>query len=460
MGARERRARAAHDPRSGVLLRRHGPQQERPEHADDELRVPRHRRHPVGAVRVQPVVRQRHRRGPARQPAVRRVVQHRRPVGRLRSHRRLVAVAGPGRDSRPRVLHVPADVRGHHPGADLGRDRGPARSSGPGACSSSCGRPSSTSRWRTGCSRSTGSSRPTRSAAGSPTRTSWARWTSPAARPCTSTPVPPASRWPSSSASAAAGRASPMRPHNLPFVLLGAEPAVVRLVRLQRRLGAGRRRPGRPSRSSNTDDRHRRRRCSAGSSWSRSATGSPPASAPRPAPSPAWSRSPRLPATSAPLGAIADRPHRRRALCARRRPQVPLRLRRLARRRRRPPRRRPRRHPADRVLRHHERELAQRRRPVLRRRVHPARQAGGGRVHGAALLVRGHLHPGPRSSRRRSASGCPTEAEAESIDEHEHAESAYDFSTLRSIGGSGTPRPDAATPAAAAHVPAHASKES
>ena len=37
------------------------------------------------------------------------------------------------------------------------------------------------------------------------------------------------------------------------------------------------------------------------------------------------------------------------------------------------------------------------------------------------------------------------EAEAESIDENEHAESAYDFSTLRSIGGSGTPRPDAAT---------------
>jgi Amt family ammonium transporter len=52
------------------------------------------------------------------------------------------------------------------------------------------------------------------------------------------------------------------------------------------------------------------------------------------------------------------------------------------------------------------------------------------------------------------------EVEAESIDEHEHAESAYDFSTLRSIGGVGTPRPDAATPSAAAHVPAHASKES
>ena len=53
------------------------------------------------------------------------------------------------------------------------------------------------------------------------------------------------------------------------------------------------------------------------------------------------------------------------------------------------------------------------------------------------------------------------ESEAEGIDEHEHAESAYDFSTLRAIGGSvGTPRPDAATAHAAEHVPAHASKES
>ena len=46
------------------------------------------------------------------------------------------------------------------------------------------------------------------------------------------------------------------------------------------------------------------------------------------------------------------------------------------------------------------------------------------------------------------------ESEAEGIDEHEHAESAYDFSTLRAIGGSvGTPRPDAATAQAAEHVP-------
>ena len=33
----------------------------------------------------------------------------------------------------------------------------------------------------------------------------------------------------------------PMRPHNLPLVLIGVGAAVVRLVRVQRRLGAGRR---------------------------------------------------------------------------------------------------------------------------------------------------------------------------------------------------------------------------
>jgi ammonium transporter, Amt family len=53
-----------------------------------------------------------------------------------------------------------------------------------------------------------------------------------------------------------------------------------------------------------------------------------------------------------------------------------------------------------------------------------------------------------------------TEAEVEGIDENEHAESAYDFSSLRAIGGHGTPRPDAATAQAAEHIPAHASKES
>jgi ammonium transporter, Amt family len=52
------------------------------------------------------------------------------------------------------------------------------------------------------------------------------------------------------------------------------------------------------------------------------------------------------------------------------------------------------------------------------------------------------------------------EEEATGIDESEHAETGYDFSTLHGIGGLGTPRPSAATKAAAEHVPATAGKES
>ena len=52
------------------------------------------------------------------------------------------------------------------------------------------------------------------------------------------------------------------------------------------------------------------------------------------------------------------------------------------------------------------------------------------------------------------------EGEVAGIDESEHAETGYDFSTLRSSGGGlGTPRPDAATPAAAQHVAAASGKE-
>ncbi|GAY07852.1 ammonium transporter [Pseudonocardia sp. N23] len=51
------------------------------------------------------------------------------------------------------------------------------------------------------------------------------------------------------------------------------------------------------------------------------------------------------------------------------------------------------------------------------------------------------------------------EAEVQGLDETEHAETGYDFAGLRGGGGLGTPRPDAATAAAAAHVPATAGKE-
>jgi Amt family ammonium transporter len=52
------------------------------------------------------------------------------------------------------------------------------------------------------------------------------------------------------------------------------------------------------------------------------------------------------------------------------------------------------------------------------------------------------------------------EEETTGIDETEHAETGYDFSSHRGISGLGTPRPDAATNSAAAHVPATAGKES
>lgn len=52
------------------------------------------------------------------------------------------------------------------------------------------------------------------------------------------------------------------------------------------------------------------------------------------------------------------------------------------------------------------------------------------------------------------------EDEVTGIDESEHAETAYDFSSLRSAGGGlGTPRPDADTPAAAERVAAATGKE-
>jgi Amt family ammonium transporter len=52
------------------------------------------------------------------------------------------------------------------------------------------------------------------------------------------------------------------------------------------------------------------------------------------------------------------------------------------------------------------------------------------------------------------------EEEVTGIDEIEHAETGYDFSTLHGTGGLGAPRPSAATKAAAEHVPATAGKES
>ncbi|GAA1279950.1 ammonium transporter [Pseudonocardia aurantiaca] len=51
------------------------------------------------------------------------------------------------------------------------------------------------------------------------------------------------------------------------------------------------------------------------------------------------------------------------------------------------------------------------------------------------------------------------EEESTGIDETEHAETGYDFSSHRGLSGLGAPRPDAATNSAAAHVSAGAGKE-
>jgi Amt family ammonium transporter len=52
------------------------------------------------------------------------------------------------------------------------------------------------------------------------------------------------------------------------------------------------------------------------------------------------------------------------------------------------------------------------------------------------------------------------EAEATGIDETEHAETGYDFSSHRSLAGIGSSRPAASAPAPAEQVPATAGKES
>ena len=89
-----------------------------------------------------------------------------------------------------------------------------------------------------------------------------------------------------------------MRPHNVPLDHDRRRSAVVRLVRLQRGLRARRRRDGRPR----LGQHHGRHVCgdrSAGSSWRRCVTVTPPRSVRHPVSSPVSSRSPRPVARSA-----------------------------------------------------------------------------------------------------------------------------------------------------------------
>src|SRR6266702_2730510 len=112
LGARLHGARDGDDRRPGVLLRRAGAAQERPQHHDDERRRARSHQRAVGPCRLLDRVRAR--------LAL---------VGRPR----LAGLPRCGRGSRPRVRghdpvagarDVPADVRDHYAGADLGGDRG------------------------------------------------------------------------------------------------------------------------------------------------------------------------------------------------------------------------------------------------------------------------------------------------------------------------------------------------
>ena len=157
----------AHDPGPRLLLRRHGPRQEHPQHADDELHQPRDRHHPVGALRLLPRLRHRLRRPHRLDLRLRRPQRH-------RHHRALGRLHHPGL----RLRRLPDDVRDHHARPDQRRPRRPREVHAPGRCSSPCGPRSSTSRSRTG------SGAP---AAGS---SSSASSTSPAVRRSTSTPVP------------------------------------------------------------------------------------------------------------------------------------------------------------------------------------------------------------------------------------------------------------------------------
>ena len=232
-----------------------------------------------------------------------------------------------------------------------------------------------------------------------------------------------------------------MRPHNLTAGHDRRRPAVVRLVRLQRRLGARR-------------QRHRRRRLgqhrssppapprSAGWSPSGSATVTPPPSAPPPASSPAWSPSPRPARSVTPIGAIVVG-ILAGVLCAL---AVGLKFRfgfddsldvvgvhlvgglvgTLAHRLPRPPAR-----------------PGRRRRPVLRRRSRPAVAPGRRCLRGPGLLLR----RSPTSSAWRSTRriGLPGRRGRRGRRHRpaEHAETAYDLGSPAAAGSvrRGTSRP-------------------
>ena len=200
----------AHDAGAGLLLRRTGAEQERSQHHHAQLHRRSGREHYLGALGLQPRLRA----GP--------LGLHRRP--------RLVGAARRGtgtgallRHHPPPGVHaLPAHVRHHHPGADHRRLRRAGEVQHlPGVHSA----------WSTlvYCARG-----PLGLGATTAGCASWGRWTSPAARWCTSTPAWRPWWRPSSSAGASASGGSRWS-RTTSLCGAGRRPALVRLVRLQRR---------------------------------------------------------------------------------------------------------------------------------------------------------------------------------------------------------------------------------
>ncbi len=324
-------------------------------------------------------------------------------------------LAGPkGRpDTDAVVRDVPADVRGHHARADLRLHRRPDQVLGLGAVRRRLGDRRVLPGRALGVRLQRLHRLRTRSAAGSPT--SSRRSTSPVAPRSTSTPAAAGlalalvlgkrKGWP---------RSTP-RPHNVPFVLLGAAllwfgwygfnagsalaagdlaSIAFTTTTVATAAGAARlagRRADQGRQADHPGRRLRRRR--------RSGRDHPGVRLRRPD------------------GRAGDRHRRGRDLRHGHRPEVPVRLRRLPRRGRRAPRRRHRRHPADRLLRHRLGELRRRERPVLRRRAQPVVAAGGRRRARCWRTRSSSRSSSAGSSRRRSASGSATRPRSIGIDE-------------------------------------------
>ena len=203
-------------------------------------------------------------------------------------------------------MHVPGHVRHHHAGPDQrGHRRAhPLRAVLP--VHAPVGRRSSTARWPTGSGRWTGGAEPAerRARPRSAGSARWARSTSPAARSSTSPPASPA--WPPSCVlrKRLGYPEHAIHPNSMVLTLTGRRPAVVRLVRLQRR-----QRPGGSGALAGVGvrrhaGRRRRRRPELDARRVAAHAASRPPSAWRPASSPAWSPSRRPPATSTRWGGL------------------------------------------------------------------------------------------------------------------------------------------------------------